>query len=258
MGQYESPITLLAREAHERAFFNLAGYADAGAFDEALLGPLDQVLQRSDEKQLIVLHTMGSHFNYRHRYPASFDVFRPSFSHSVSVDFHDRAIAEELNNAYDNSILYTDYVVSRVIEAVARSQRVAGVIYVADHGENIFDRACDLTGHGIASPESFEVAAFVWYSTAYASQYPGKVLALKQNAALRLSTNNISPSLLEMADIGYPGDKSMLSIFSDRFREERRLVHAIGGLADYDLSKRVGACQLVVGAVACDLGQGVS
>ena len=51
---------------------------------------------------------LGSHFNYRNRYPDRFDVFQPSLSNEESANPYEVAKKQQIRNAYDNSILYTD------------------------------------------------------------------------------------------------------------------------------------------------------
>ena len=77
-------------------------------------------------RQLIVVHLRGSHFDYAKRYPIDFAAFKPD------------ADCDERNctiNAYDNSILFTDYLLSRFIEDI--KGREALLFYMADHGASL-------------------------------------------------------------------------------------------------------------------------
>ena len=60
-------------------------------FDEAVLEPVDRLLGDTlRRKQLIVIHTYGSHFKYRDRYPDNFSVFRPDDAIDASLSNRDQ------------------------------------------------------------------------------------------------------------------------------------------------------------------------
>ena len=108
VGQYDTPISVYAKEADVPAFLNPSSYDVQTPFDEVLLGPLKSALTSEHAAVFVVVHMLGSHFNYRHRYPEAFDQFHPSPTPHDPVSLHDPRWKEALNNAYDNSILYTD------------------------------------------------------------------------------------------------------------------------------------------------------
>ena len=136
----------LSNQGHNRSFIDFyAEEADTTLFikdeeigdgsDLRLLEVLDGIIAIGGRKQLIVLHTYGSHFNYRDRYTG----VRPTF---VPDDYDEavRANRPLLINAYDNSILVTDRLVS---ECITRLEKIpgllGGVVYTSDHGEDIYD-----------------------------------------------------------------------------------------------------------------------
>src|SRR5690606_32736690 len=114
--------------------------------------------------QFIVLHTMGSHFNYAHRYPDDYDVFQPSLMSLKAANLHDRAQKEHLNNSYDNSVVYTDWIIDSLIALLDAEGAMSYLFYIADHGENLFDGDCDKSGHGHNTERDFRVPALLWIS----------------------------------------------------------------------------------------------
>lgn len=133
------------------------------AVDDILLVPqLTRTLeQQPHQKQLIILHTKGSHFSYAQRYPRSFARWTPE---CVGVDAN--CSKQELINAYDNTVLYTDNFIHSVIDRVR--QRKAIVFYAADHGESINDHErLHGTPRNMAPPEQFRVPLMVWASDSY-------------------------------------------------------------------------------------------
>jgi len=127
-GLADTPITAIASEAKQQVWLrDKVGHMKDGRyldipnyFDEKVLSGLDE-LNYSD-KMLIVIHIMGSHNSYKVRYPKEFANF--------SGDYSDE---------YDNSVLYTDYILRRIIDKTENIPNFQGMIYFSDHGEGIDD-----------------------------------------------------------------------------------------------------------------------
>lgn len=226
LGFQESAVALYADAADDVRYINPAGYLSPGVHDEALLVQLDTALARPERKKFIVLHTMGSHFNYAHRYPAAFDVFVPSLKNRRDADLYDRAQREELNNSYDNSIRYTDHVLAEMISRLEAAGHSAALLYVADHGENIFDGECDKSGHGQNTIYDFRIAALWWNSTAYTFNYPEKSMQAIAQRDAPWSTSNVFHLLLDAAGITYPGAEPENSLLSPTYTPRPRWTQA--------------------------------
>lgn len=184
-------IDFLSEQADQWLFLktgdaNQAGRELAGAtskdgnyYDADLLPILDKILNQKRKKEFIVLHTYGSHFNYMERYPREMAHFLP--------DTHCEAKLEnrpDLINAYDNTIRYTDFVLSGVIERLRKHGGMSAMLYTSDHGENIFDDAHKLFLH--ASPRASEyelrVPFLVWTSQSFRLLLPEVSRALSANS----------------------------------------------------------------------------
>jgi glucan phosphoethanolaminetransferase (alkaline phosphatase superfamily) len=88
------------------------------------------------------------------------------------------------------------------------------MMYVADHGQTLYDGNCTLAFHGHNTQYEFHVPALVWYSDSYKVTYPNKVAQLIQRKHARLSTENVFHPLLDMADIRYTIEQLERSFFS--------------------------------------------
>ncbi len=114
--------------------------------DEGMLVNLQSYIDSNPDKDmLIVLHMMGSHGPaYYKRYPREFSVFKPTCQTAQLSDCSD----EEINNAYDNSILYTDYFLAKVIALLKGNigDFEASMIYIGDHGESLGESGLYLHG----------------------------------------------------------------------------------------------------------------
>ena len=205
----------------DREYFRVTDFSDTANFDEQLWPYLDGVLAENDRKTLIVMHTLGSHFRYNYRYPASFEVFTPSLKGAFDYALISAKNKELFVNTYDNSILYTDFFLAGTIRKIDALQAVSALVYVADHGENLFDTEENIVFHGGSeyTPYDFHVPFFVWTSDKYNSRYPFKVENLIRNKDKRLSTDCIFYSMLDMAGITFPEQIAAKSIVSDSLRE---------------------------------------
>ena len=137
-----------------------------GCFDEILLYRLDESLNEPSRDTFIVLHQQGNHGpEYYKRYPPEFRKFQPECRSNRPQD----CSRQELINAYDNAILYTDFVLSRVVKFLKRnSDRYASaMIYMSDHGESLGESGIYLHGlpYLIAPHEQTHVPLMVWTSS---------------------------------------------------------------------------------------------
>ncbi|MDQ9170942.1 phosphoethanolamine transferase [Oxalobacteraceae bacterium R-40] len=244
-GQFDTPVSVFAEEAHVAQFLNLGGFTDRSNLDDVLLAPLHSAIADAAQKKLIVLHTLGNHWNYSHRYPKEFDRWQPSLFGVSHPAYTDLQIKTQLNNSYDNSILYTDWFLSQVIDGLKKSDQLTSLMYVADHGQTLYDGNCSLAFHGHNTQYEFHVPALVWYSDRYMAAYPHKVAQLVRRKHARLSTENVFHSLLDMADIRYTTEQLERSFFSTKFKPHKRYVDSYGW-TDYDRASFKGDCREVI------------
>jgi glucan phosphoethanolaminetransferase (alkaline phosphatase superfamily) len=244
-GQYDTPVSVFAKEADVIQFLNLGGFTNNSNFDDILFEPLKLALADPSPKKLIVLHTLGSHWNYSQRHPKAFDKWQPSLFDVKQPVYTDLAIKPQLNNSYDNSILYTDWFLSQVVGTLKQSAPLSSLMYVADHGQTLYDGACRLAFHGHNTQYEFHVPAFMWYSDDYKVRYPEKIEQLKRHRKTRLATENFFHTMLDMADIRYPGDRLEWSFLSPRFKLHKRYVDSYGW-ANYDNASFKGDCREVI------------
>jgi len=177
-------------------------YDEMGYFDEVLLQEIDAYLGKDGPDTLIVLHTLGSHGPaYGRRFPSRFGVFKPFCQQSSPTD----CTVEEVTNAYDNSIYYTDYLLSQLIQRLqSRSDEVdTFLFYASDHGESLGENGVYLHGlpYAIAPLAQKSVPFIVWTSPQFRDGRAGgleNAMSLPQEG---LSHDNISHTLLGIYDV---------------------------------------------------------
>jgi lipid A ethanolaminephosphotransferase len=138
--------------------------------DEVLLSGMDQVLRDRKGNLLVVMHQLGSHGPaYFKRYPPAFGKFQPACE---SEDLR-LCKPQEIVNAYDNSLLYTDFFLGKLIDFLDRAQRThdTAMLYVSDHGESLGEGGLYLHGmpYSIAPDVQTHVPFVVWMSQAFRS-----------------------------------------------------------------------------------------
>ncbi|HEY0561837.1 MAG TPA: sulfatase-like hydrolase/transferase, partial [Methylophilus sp.] len=152
--------------------------------DIGMLSGLEQyIAARQDKDILIVLHQMGNHGpEYYRRYPKAFARFQPM---CMTGELRD-CTQQEIDNAYDNAILYTDYFLSQVIDFLKKydNHYETAMLYVSDHGESLGEHGFYLHAapYAIAPKQQTHVPAIVWMGQHF--DYTLDQLKPYQNAAL--------------------------------------------------------------------------
>lgn len=168
--------------------------------DEGMLTSLQEYIDTHPKGDiLIVLHQMGNHGPaYFRRYPPEFEKFKPACkSNDLS-----RCSREEIGNAYDNAILYTDYFLSKAIDLLQRndSQFETSLIYVSDHGESLGENGIYLHGlpKAIAPAAQLHVPAVMWFGSNF---HDANINTLRTKTSQRFSHNNVFHTLLGIFEV---------------------------------------------------------
>jgi len=239
-GAFDTSTSVYAKEVDNIIFLNKTNYTNRGETDGIILPALQKILAASNKKKFIVIHTLGSHFDYAHRYPSSFNRFKPSLNELDGYSLQDKQYKQQLINSYDNSILYTDYVLDAIIENLkTQKDNESFLLFSSDHGEDLFDASCDKSGHGNETASNFEVASFAWYSDRFAINNADKVRRLRSNQHKKINQTSIFPTLIDAADITIPNYTHERSILG-HLGPYPRLI--LGG-KDYDNSAQKGSCR---------------
>lgn len=216
--------TYLRRVANRtnQSYFSIKDMDSVENFDEDLWQYLEDVFNKDEQKQFIVMHTLGSHFRYNLRYPEEFRKFKPDLVGMTDYTLLGKSMKEQLINSYDNSILYTDYFLANTINKLNALDAVSYLFYISDHGENLYDDENDYVLHASDHPSEIEahVPMLVWTSDKYRNTYPAKYNAAIQNIDKKLSADVIFYSLLDMADITIPDENFQKSIANPTLEDD--------------------------------------
>lgn len=189
-------------------------------YDREMLPYLERLLASDHPKLLIVLHSYGSHFSYRDRYPAGDATFPVGKRYSGSA-----RDSLTLRAAYDNAIAETDRFVSSAIGLLERdTTRLSSLVYIADHGEDVYDDSRERFLH--SSPDvsyyQMHVPLLLWMSDGYQRRYPRHTQLSRQRLSDPISSNSIFPTMLDLAGIHSPYLRAHHSLVNPAWRVSPR------------------------------------
>jgi lipid A ethanolaminephosphotransferase len=176
-------------------------------FDEIMLKNLDIRLQEVPYDKLsrgavIVMHQMGSHGPaYYKRSPEVLKKFKPECTNNALQE----CTRTEVVNAYDNSIVYTDYFLSKVISMLKSKAATlqGGMLYVSDHGESLGENNLYLHGlpYAIAPYVQKHVPWISWFANDFIGRHNLDTDCLESRAGKKLSHDNYFHTVLGLMDI---------------------------------------------------------
>lgn len=185
-------------------------------YDDVIFKPFEQYVRDigCSNRNLCVLHIMGSHFRYDLRYPESYGKFKDVDYPALPVNQR-KTIAQ-----YDNSILFNDYVVDSLINAVDSIEAI--VIYAPDHGEDLFYTG-DIATHGnMSDPKSFALSTripfFIYFTKPFREKYPALIKTARESIEKDFDTRYLMNTIMDISGYDLSGyDVLKHSLFNGDF-----------------------------------------
>ena len=216
-------------------------------YDETLLKAYDALNQKDQSRdsletskiqgRLTILHLMGSHVDYRARYPKQRQYFSPSMYQRPELTDKQRRILSE----YDNSLRYNDSILWAVTQRFADKDAV--VIYVPDHAEEIFDGKPYIYGrmHGAnidyrLARNEMEIPFWIWGSPRYIERHPYGWKAIQAAKDRPLMTDVLPHLLLYLGGISTPLYHPELNVITPEYNTRRPRI--LKGVTDYNMLKK--------------------
>lgn len=243
VGLYDTTVGIYAQLADDVEFLNPGSYKSRGSYDDVLLTALDRRLREPQAKKLIILHMLGSHAPYQHRYPDAFEIFKPAPGKHEDVGINDKDDGDRIDNAYDNSLRYTDYILDAVIARLQKTSSVSALWYVSDHGQTLPMDGCKTSGNGFFSKYNFHVPLLFWYSAQYDSLFDEKLRAAAGNVQHPVYMADFASSVLDSFGFELPEAQRDRSLMSPRYAAGPRIITIDGQQRrDYDRDFLRSAC----------------
>ncbi|OCX15304.1 phosphoethanolamine--lipid A transferase [Ectopseudomonas hydrolytica] len=170
--------------------------------DEILLQNLQAYIDQLEDDAVLVLHQMGSHGpEYAKRYPKRFEKFTPVCASNALND----CSRESIVNAYDNTLVYTDYLLSSLIDLLRQNQDEldSAMLYLSDHGESLGEYNLFLHGtpYLLAPAQQKHVPMLSWFSEGYRQSFAVDTGCLAAGRDKPLSHDNFFHSVLGLLQI---------------------------------------------------------
>lgn len=175
---------------------------DGECLDDAMLFALADLLPQVTTDAAIFLHTMGSHGpTYHHRVTPEHEVFQPT----CATEHIETCTDVQIVNSYDNSIVYTDYILDSLIQQlVAQQDRFDAVlVYVSDHGESLGEGGLYLHGQPylIAPDVQKQVPMLLWFSADAPARLALDTGCLRKRLQEPVSHDHIAHTLMGLNDV---------------------------------------------------------
>lgn len=207
-------------------------------FDEGVLNAYDELKAQNKEHNLVILHLMGSHVEYRARYPQNMRrFFTPQNANRPELTVKQRYILSD----YDNSVRYNDSIVSAITQRFIDKDAV--VIYMPDHGEEIFDGSPFIYGrmHGAnidyrLARNEMEIPFWIWGSPLYIENHPYGWQAIRNAKDRPMMTDVLPHLLLYLAGISTPAYRPEYNVLAPEYNTKRPRI--LKGTTDYNTLKK--------------------
>lgn len=229
-------LVQLVSGASKQIYLNRGGYQGySRQYDEAVLPGLKHILDENPAgKRVVFLHLMGSHVNYASRYPSEFNTFTDK-EEIIQKPWHTKHSAKYINN-YDNTILYTDFVLSSIIDLL-RTTPNSVLLYFSDHGEEVYDTR---SSHGhidnLNSRFYVDIPFFIWLSPDYEA-LRGHETEKWRGFVNRPFINSGAPYVItDLAGLSFDSPRRSESVLSTKYTPSSRIVAG----EDYDARYGVG------------------
>ncbi len=195
---------------------------DGECFDDILLRVLPERLAQLEKAgasgpgspgTVVVLHQMGNHGPaYYKRTPNDMKVYQPECRSNVLQD----CPPQDIVNAYDNAVRYTDHLVSQTVRWLKSQPRPTAMLYVSDHGESLGEKGLYLHGMPfvMAPKEQTHVPMALWLSKPMQSQLGWDGACWKKQVAEAVSHDHYFHSVLMLAQVKTRMHKPELDVFS--------------------------------------------
>lgn len=175
---------------------------DGECLDDLLWLALDDKLPKLTGDSVLLMHQMGSHGpGYYRRVPDDHVVFKPT----CATEHIETCSTEQIVNAYDNTIAYTDVILAGLIDRLQKVQdKVDSVLlYVSDHGESLGEEGLYLHGqpYALAPEVQKHVPMVMWLSSGAPARLNLDLQCLQRRQDAALSHDNISHTLLGLNDV---------------------------------------------------------
>lgn len=218
--QRNTMLTTFSKQADEQVYLNNNREQNARQYDGDVLAPFSKVLSDIAPRKFIVVHLLGTHMSYQYRYPPEYE----RFTNRTGAPAHLNDAQLATYNAYDNAVLYNDFVVSSLIKRFSATDPNGFLLYLSDHGEAVFDAPKpEVLGRNEAAPTGpmYTIPFILWNSPRWQASQPRNF-----NAALSrpLQSSSLIHTWADLAGLDFTELDRTRSVVSDSFKARPLLI----------------------------------
>ena len=220
MTKRNTMLTTFSEQADEQVYLNNNRNQNARQYDGDVLAPFSKALADPAERKFIVVHLLGTHMSYQYRYPPSFDKFTDR--EGVPAGISDDQLPTY--NSYDNAVLYNDFVVSSLIKDYAKTDPNGFLLYLSDHGEDVFDSAGhDTLGRNEGKPTApmYTIPFMTWASPKWRATHDWNMQGDVQRP---YSSSQLIHTWADLAGLSFDELDRSRSLVSDSFKPRPLLI----------------------------------
>lgn len=221
MTKRNTMLTTFSQQTDQQVYLNNNRSQDARQYDTVVIDPFKAALNDPAPRKFIVLHLLGTHMNYKYRYPDSYKKFTDRTGVPAWVQDGDQL---DFYNSYDNAVLFNDNVVASIINTYKSSNPNGFLVYFSDHGEEVFDtQGLNFKGRLESDPwpSMYTVPFLVWASDSFKQKWDAK---LKASLDRPYGTTNFIYTWSDLAELSYQGFDASKSLVNPDFKPFKRLI----------------------------------
>ncbi|KRA96044.1 hypothetical protein ASD91_06335 [Pseudomonas sp. Root68] len=214
MTKRNTMLTTFSEQADEQVYLNNNRNQNAAQYDGDVIEPFNKALADGAPRKLIVVHLLGTHMSYQYRYPSTFDKFQDR--EGVPAGIRDDQLPTY--NSYDNAVLYNDFVVSSLIKDYARTDPNGFLLYLSDHGEDVFDSVGHATlGRNENKPTApmYTIPFMAWASPKWRAAHDWN---LAGDLSRPYSSSHLIHTWADLAGLSFDELDRSKSLVSDSFK----------------------------------------
>jgi len=247
MTKRNTMLTTFSQQADEQVYLNNNRNQNAAQYDGDVIEPFNKALADTAPRKLIVVHLLGTHMSYQYRYPPTFDKFTDR--QGVPAGVRDDQVPTY--NSYDNAVLYNDFVVSSLIKDYAKTDPNGFLLYLSDHGEDVFDSPGHETlgrNEGKPTAPMYTIPFMAWASPKWRETHDWN---LAGDLSRPYSSSHLIHTWADMAGLSFDELDRSKSLVSDAFTARPLLIgdpyqSQHKALIDFSLMKPKGPAGQVV------------
>ena len=220
MTKRNTMLTTFSEQADEQVYLNNNRNQNAAQYDGDVIEPFNKALADAAPRKLIVVHLLGTHMSYQYRYPSTFDKFKDR--NGVPAGVRDDQLPTY--NSYDNAVLYNDFVVSSLIKDYAKTDPNGFLLYLSDHGEDVFDSAGHNTlGRNEAKPTApmYTIPFMAWASPKWRESHDWSFAG---DLGRPYSSSHLIHTWADLAGLSFDELDRSKSLVSDSFKPRPLLI----------------------------------